>query len=54
MCGYTTLMKVGYYVNYNGEVTINDKDAEARNRGTQVRNLTSYNNYIIIIIVFIT
>jgi len=36
-------MKVGYYVNQNGEVTINDKEAEARNRGTQVINLIKLN-----------
>lgn len=34
-CGYTTLMKIGYSVNLSGKVKIYDKEAEARNRGTQ-------------------
>lgn len=28
-------MKIGYFVDINGKVVINDKNAEARNRGTQ-------------------
>lgn len=35
-CGYPYLMKVGYYANSKGEVTINDKEPEPRNRGQRV------------------
>jgi RNA-binding protein NOB1 len=38
-CGYSTLMKIGYSVNSEGKVTVNDKKADARLRGTQVNLL---------------
>ena len=34
-CGYNTLMKIGYRVNYKGEGIIYDKEAEKRMRGVQ-------------------
>jgi len=34
-CGYNTLMKIGYSVDHKGNVTIRDKEAEPRLRGTQ-------------------
>lgn len=35
-CGYNTLMKIGYSIDFQGKVTIYDKEAEARLRGKQV------------------
>jgi RNA-binding protein NOB1 len=35
-CGYNTLMKIGYSVTSEGKVTVNDKKADPRLRGTQV------------------
>jgi RNA-binding protein NOB1 len=35
-CGYNTLMKIGYSVSAEGKVSVNDKKADARLRGTQV------------------
>jgi RNA-binding protein NOB1 len=35
-CGYNTLMKIGYSVDAEGNVTIYDKKADVRNRGTKV------------------
>jgi RNA-binding protein NOB1 len=38
-CGYNTLMKIGYSIDYEGKVKVFDKDAEARLRGKQVITL---------------
>jgi RNA-binding protein NOB1 len=35
-CGYNTLMKIGYSVDADGNVTVYDKKADIRNRGTKV------------------
>jgi len=34
-CGYNTLMKIGYSLDSSGKITIYDKKADPRNRGTQ-------------------
>lgn len=41
-CGYNTLMKIGYSVDIDGKITINDKKADSRLRGTQVINIFLY------------
>ena len=44
-CGYNTLMKIGYSIDYEGKVKVFDKEAEARLRGKQVILLNFYQIY---------
>ena len=46
-CGYTTLMKIGYYVSSDGSVVIKDKEAESRLRGTQVNIYLMFGNVLL-------
>jgi len=41
-CGYNTLMKIGYSIDFQGRVKVYDKEAEARLRGKQVNYLINY------------
>ncbi len=45
-CGYNTLMKIGYSIDFKGIVRVFDKEAESRLRGKQVK-IEPYNRFYI-------